>query len=953
MSPRPDEKAFENHFCHQLEVADYQQRENSDVDKDLCQNLKELIEFLETTQPEELRILKTELGQRWKEEIVNAFRQGLEDKPLFEILREGLQVYTQHLRLVHFKPQTSFNPEEAERYKKNRFTYVRQFTIGQESIDLVLFLNGFAIATIELKNNPTVQTINDAINQYLQRDLSLPIFNQPFVHITADNEEAKYATNFETRSADGFRPFNRALKNEPEIDRDYATHYLYHDVLTPDSLLGIIQSYLYPKEKNEWIFPRYHQRRAVERIFRDIQEKYLEAGALNLRYLVQHSAGSGKSNTIVWLVQRLRDLFVKDEKLFDSIIVVTDRINLDDQLSRDFQKAIGQVGVVHYCRYARELAVGLRANKKVIVSTIQKFSFIQEELAKMPDKRICFVIDEGHRSQDGELHTTMVETFFDVGKGEEISRKEFPNSVFVALTATPSERTLQRFGIRVDDHWEPFDVYSMDEAIAEGYILNVVKNVITYETLYELNYKYDSENEYPPLQIYRGLRLKAFENDEVIREKVKIMLTIFKQQTAPKIGGQAKAMVVASSRLAAVKYKLFLDEALKRENLPYKAVVAFTGTIELDGNNYTEANMNGFPDSKTAEQFEKPENRFLIMANKFQTGFDQPLLHTMFLDKSVSDINAVQTLSRLNRIYPPLKEDTLVVDFTDSYDEIIKAFRRFQGNVISKRDVNPDDLARIYNELLKKGVFTRGDVEEAIRLLDSDDPSATAQLAGLMHRFKTTFKSKLEEEEQRVFRTLLGRYVHYFDFVKSLFVIPAQELHDFRRFAHWVYNYLNPRLSAEELRRELEHAKLQDYRIRKVQYEQVELGPIDESRISSGDVVYVRRLATVREIVEAINERFAELISVEDSQLLEQYLQGVVNDEELLADVWSNLDNDREVVYTDILEPKMRQCYSAFVINHAAERYLVLMNEEMLRFVNKGAYEVLRQMARSKSFIES
>ena len=951
--PALTEKAFEDHFCHQLEIADYKKHESNAVsDKQLCLNFTELEEFLGNTQPDELRLLKTELGQEWKTAITKAYSDELSTKKPFEILRDGLQVYTQHLRLTYFKPQTSFNEEEEKRYKQNRFSYVRQYYIpGQESIDIVLFLNGFAIVTIELKNQPTGQFVDDAVKQYLDRNLDDPVFNYPFLHVASDNERVKVATAFRLRSEDDFRDFNQALVNpQPENKNEYPVHYLYHDVLLPDSLLNIVETYLY-SEGESWIFPRFHQRRTVQKLFADLQNHYRQMGQLDKRYLIQHSAGSGKSNTIVWLVQNLRNLFVNDEKLFDSIVVVTDRVNLDGQISSDFKQAISQAGVVAYAEKTSELRDALNDNAKVIVSTLHKFSYLKD-MDEQSARRICFIIDEGHRSHSDRLHDAMTETFYTADDLiQTIERKSFPNAAFIALTATPNEVALQKFGTKKNGAIAAFDTYSMDEAINEGYILDVVNNLISYETLYELNYKYDKASEYPPLQIYRALKLKAYEDDDVIRGKVDIMLSIFEQQSAHKIGGRAKAMVVAPSRLAAVKYKLFFDAALVGKRLQYKTLVAFSGSIDYEDESHTEVSMNkvNIPGRETRiEDVFAQDNsvRFLIVANKFQTGFDEPLLHTMFLDKSVDGVNAVQTLSRLNRKHPG-KDDTLVVDFSNSYDKIIRAFKKFQDDVETHKEVDPNALSLIYQDLLKRDVFTLDDIQECNRLYNSDDSSDAAPFAGLLADLKKRFEEKYNEKDsRREFRMLLGRYISLYRYVQSLFRMPEDELTEFYIFAKNLHSTLDTHLSYDQLKKELEHVHLTKHLVREIEHEE----PENEGRTKQGGAsnpLSLPPLATVEEIVAAINEKFRQAISPEDADMVEHYLHEVSEDDELIMDVRSNLDADPDVVYEQILKDKLRRRYTDYVINHAADRYENLNEEDLLGFVQRNAYQLLRQAARS------
>jgi len=996
------ERIFEDHFCHQLDTKwGYRIFRDSEVtvDKENCIHWDRLEQFWEDTQHTILQQIKTELGYDWKKDLGKQIAQQLDSKPLFQLLREGLKVNSQsHLDLVYFKPERSDNKQQEELSKKNIFSVIRQYHFSsatnarqqedeRQSLDIVVCLNGFAIITIELKHTLAKQNVLDAVKQYCERETERPIFYRAFVHIAADDEKAKIATTFsKPPSKDDFREFNTGLLNRKIEEDDYAVQYLYNEILAPDSVLNFIERYLYGNTQG-WIFPRYHQQRCVKRIYEDIKEHYIKTKSLNLRYLIQHSAGSGKSNTIVWLVQNLRNLHVKNQKVFDHIIILTHRINLDDQISKDFLKAIGQSGVVAYCKKSIDvrLALGERVdnyrnpeipvNSSVIVTILHKFSFLKD-LADQTGKNICFIIDEAHTNQEGKLHEKMVD-FFDEATGQtihqrieedvdeqeelidEISRKVFPNLCFIALTATPSDKTIQHFG----NTGHPFDVYSMDEAIAEGYILDVTKNIITYETLYELNYKLPDDkkqNEYPTLQVYRALKLKAFEDDEVIKEKSKIIVSIFKDRTADKIDGKAKSMIVTSSRLCAVKYKLLLDEELKKRGHKWKSLVAFTGQIKFNDVLYTETEMNRSNNplsQKTEDCFENDDIRFLIVANKFQVGFNQKMLHTMFLDKTLQDRNAVQTISRLNRIYPGKKFDTLTVDFTNSYDNIIKAFKKYQSIVESHKEANPDDLYKIKDELLKRGIFTLEDVDDCVYLFNSGNPADIAPLSALLSKIKEILKVKADGEKQREFRTLLARYVSLFGFIRSLFHLRLKDkvLIDFHIFATLLYNKLDPTMSAEELEAEIEKVKLKTFDIEKISDKVHEPDSGDDGRNRKGNntnlgkdnVTKVRPLATVEEVVIAINLRFKERVSPEGVTVVENYLKDLQNESELKTTIKNNITQEERQVYDLIIKGMMDKLYTDFIINHSPQHYVELTQENVQGFINQSAYKMLRESIRT------
>jgi len=939
-----DERAFESHFCHQLEVGGYTKHESRTVDyKHLCLHMGELVTFLESSQTDLLTQLKQSLGQSWRDEIAASYEKALQHKKSFELLRDGFMVDDRHLQLVSWADQ-----------EKNRFSYTRQYHFkAQESIDIVLFLNGIAIVTIELKNEPSGQYVNDAVKQYLDRNLDDPVFNLPFLHIAADNTRVKVAAGFRNRNADDFRDFNDGLKNPvPKDKNEYPTHYLYHDVLLADSLLNIIKYYLYSHGDN-WVFPRFHQRRVVKRVFNHLVEHFGKTGQLNTRYLVQHSAGSGKSNTMVWLVQNLRDLSVNGKKLFHSMIVVTDRVNLDDQIAKDFKAAIAQDDVVGYAESTQELKTFLNEGRKVIVTTLHKFSYLKEVM-NSSDKRICFIIDEGHRSHGNTLNENMTDAVTAKHDAEqieseqteseqlmaEVSEKSFPNIAFIALTATPSDMALQKFG----NSQKAFDTYSMDEAIQEGYILDVVKNLVPYDTISKLSYQYQSNHEYQPLMVYRALKQIAYEDDKIILEKVDRIIQMFDEFTADKIQGRAKAMVVASSRLAAVKYKTYFDAALTSK--PYKALVAFSGSVKYEGDDYTESAMNRdlLPTSnmKTEDAFDEDDAlRILIVANKFQTGFDQPLLHSMFLDKSVSDINAVQTLSRLNRQCPH-KVDTLTVDFTGSAKEIIKAFKKFQGHVQGHAEADPKELPKLYQEILTHAVFSKEDVAQFKQLKASNNPSDSAPLSGLLCDVKNRYEEKYKSlEEKREFRALIGKYLGLYRYIRALFHLPENELLDCYTFCSVLYPVLADIKSAEELKKELEYVKVLMYKIDKSDLPEIRESEPPTGAGPSGPP----KLSTVQEVIDALNAKFKD-IDATDCEKIAEHLNTVIEDKSLQNIITRNPNTDAEILFAQVMQDKLDGQYQDFVYDHCpAERFDHLFDDKVKTFVARNAYHLLRQSA--------
>ena len=984
-----NETVFEKYFLSRLEVnGGYKSRIGTEIsiNKDLCLFFNDLEAFLLATQKASLKKLQDQLGYDWKKVFTERFQQELKTKRLFELLKDGIEINGIALDLLYFFPERESNQEQRALAEQNRFTAVRQWYFGEEtgrkdkSIDIVLLINGFAVVTIELKNEATSGNADAAVMQYLGRPLNLPIFSQPFLHLAVGNHAAKMATAFSKPATEkDFRHFNKDLVNEIDQENEelkkeeYPIYYLYYDILLPKSLLNFIEKYLYTKgEKRNWIFPRYHQQRATRIVTEAVKGQFKKTGELDNRFLIQHSTGSGKSMTIVWLAQNLRNAFVGDTPLFDSVLILTDRINLDDQISKDFRQAILSEGVAEYADTTKDLKKALEDNKKVIVSTIHKFSHLRE-LGDQSQKRICVIIDEAHRSQGGNLHDAVTDTFTTDKDGveaelpdkqeqviSEIAKKRFPNMAFIALTATPSPNTLKQFGEQTKfktkdgkDEFRPHDVYSMDQAINEGYIMDVAKNIYAYDTLLKLNKEVNTAKEYLPLQVRKALRQKAYENSEIIKEKCELMIRIFKKESAMKIGGKAKAMVVTSSRLAAVKYKLFMDKALKKQNLDFETMVAFSGKIKFGQNEYTEEGMNKAlnpKNEKIEDIFEKGHKiRFLIVANKFQTGYNEPLLHTMFIDKPLRGRNAVQTLSRLNRIHPN-KKDTLAVDFTGSYEQIMKAYKYYQKTVVTNKTTDPNVLFEIKNVLLKFGVFTLLDVKEIIEHHESGLFNAMPKIAGRMTSLKGKFTTELDREKRDAFRTLMNRYLASFNYIKTFYKIPQKELWDLQVFLI----YLNNRLTDSDhdsLKKEIEEVKVINHSIPEI--EVVEDTDDDDSEDGGGTGggsggATVRINKTVNEVIEEINLKFAKIVGGEGVEAIADFLGDVLTDADLLEMIKNNRTMDAAELYEKIVREEMEKRLSDYLIDGmTSERYSYdiydkIVNDQVRPYVNRMAFNLMR-----------
>jgi len=949
---RPLEKNFEDHFCERLESHGYRKRANDNFDFEDYLDFGLLEEFLKRTQKEELDEIKQEYGERWENEFRKRFREELKrGRKIFEILREGLNISNQNLKFIYFKPETNLNKIQLEKYRSNIFSYIRQFKFIDneklDSIDIVLYLNGFPIVTIELKSQMNGQVAEDAVSQYIQRDKKYKIFKIPFLHIASDTSRVKINSEFIQNTADEFVWFNRDIEN-PTIDKEFRTEYLYNDILTTESILDIIEHYLNcfeteidNKRVRTFFFPRYHQRRTVKNLFLDISKKYEKRKKLDLKYLIQHSAGSGKSYTIAVLQKFLRYLHVKNEPVFNSVIILTDRRNLDSQIKGTISSGESQKDIVSYVETTKELAESLNKGIKVIITTIQKFSVkkLDDLLKKQKSKRICLMIDEAHRSQTGKLHKKMVSTL-DKGLDEEIAeefgKKKFPNMCFIALTATPSDKTLQMFG-------KEFDLYSMEQAEKEGYILPVSENIVTYQTLFELSSKIEDNSEYPPLLVVKKIKSKAFEDDAVIKNKIDIILKIFEEKTKKAIlGNSSKAMIVTSSRICATKYKLLLDQELERRKLDYKSLVAFTGTVKLKENNkeYTEKSLNGkIKEKEIAKEFKKKEYRFMIVANKFQTGFNEPLLHTMFLDKSLSGINAVQTISRLNRIHPN-KLDTLTVDFTNSYKEIIKAFRKFKLNVQDFSTIDLSDLPKIQQELFNYNIFTLKALNNFKGAFSEADQR---KIDNIFSEIEENLRKRFDKDDQRKIRSKLNKFSKLFSYLDNLIKIKDQTMSDFSLFSYYLSKYLNPVGAGKKIDEELKKVFIIRHKIQQVDGSLIEKVA---NAITAGKKEFY--YTTIREVIEAINLKFKLALTDQEETAMQNYMDEIVNDKEIRNEIEANQNINPEKLFEMSLKDKLYQKFLDYFAHYNIEKVGYYIEKGLESFINRSVFNLIVNKVKDK-----
>lgn len=787
--------------------------------------------FLKATQNDTLKKLTDEYGTDARDEVFKALRKELEHTPLWMLLRHGLKVRGLELRLYYPKPRSA-ESAAARKHGENRITFRPHFYFGEtnQEIDFVFFLNGLPIVALELKHEKN-QTVHDAVAQFAARDHAHKIFQHPFLYLAADTSDAMAATD--PRREQNFRWHNTGLTNTPQTATEYPVEFLYREVLAKDQLLEALAFFLVrvpqrdaeddkPERPAFTLFPRYHQSRTVRKVTDDISAQFAAKADIGRKYLVNHSAGSGKTLTMCWLADRLHSLFKPgtSEKLVDLVFILTDRKSLDTNIKDEIENFTHLKDVVGLARKAEDLPRFLTGRKPIIVTTQQKFAWVLEEIEKnseLKKLRVAFLIDEAHRSQEGQMGAAIRLPFRraddpDAEAPEQdleeqlarIIREHDLNQMIVAFTATPAPATVTLFG-------EPFDTYSEAEAIAEGYIVDVAASIISYKTLYNAHCpvvpKLDEEKLYPKGVVSKALQNVAFQDDGLIQYKAEVMLRIFEKDVMPLIGGRAKAMIVTTSRVAGLRYFQIIKEKLKERGAAYKALYAFSDFVHPETNAaISEHAVNELKDGELIEQrFEGDDYRLMIVANKFQTGFDQPLLAGMFLDKPVADRNAMQTLSRLNRCYEG-KDRVVVVDFTNNAKAILKAFVKYRkGTPFEPEEPDQYLCPKLHAEILAAAVFTQKDAADLAKLLAT---GTDAQVQFSVNALRTRFQAKLTDpEERKEFVYLLARFVKSFHFLTCFFTF-APEIKQLATFAEYVGPQLIKQGSVSELMKQIRQTEV-------------------------------------------------------------------------------------------------------------------------------------------------
>lgn len=936
----------------------YQLRQNTQYNRVECVDEELLFGFLEATQEKAVLKLQTIHGSNYRSKILYRLNSQIKLLGIIEVLRKGITDNNVKLKLFYDKPVSNLNQQDTELYKKNIFSVTRQVhysTLNENSLDMVVFINGLPIITFELKNELTKQNVKDAIKQYkTSRDSKEELFRlgRCMVHFAVDTEQVWMTTHLKNGST-YFLPFNKGHNNgagNPPNSSGIKTDYLWKEILTKDSLTNIIQNYVQlfeeevekiladgkiKKEKvKKLIFPRYHQLFAVNSLLQNA--KLNGAGR---RYLIQHSAGSGKSNSISWLAHQLIGLFDNSNTntVFDTVIVVTDRKVLDAQIRNNIKQFEQVKGVVEaITEGSKQLKTALEVGKKIIITTIQKFPYIVNEIGELPGNKFAIIIDEAHSSQSGNTAGKLNETlakdfekmqvdddefvFVDKDQYDELTsedlvvdivkgRKMLTNASYFAFTATPKNKTLELFGEKYTDNgkekFRAFHLYSMKQAIEENFILDVLQNYTTYQSYYALLKKIEDDPAYDKNKAQKKLKIFVESHSHAIAKKTALMVDHFMDNVIlkSKINGLAKAMVVTSSRRNAVKYKKAFDKYLADTGNLYKAIVAFSG--EIDGQ--TEAALNHFSSAAIPDEFKKSEYRFLIVANKYQTGFDQPLLHTMYVDKKLGGVNAVQTLSRLNRTTSG-KKDTFVLDFANDADEIKKSFDPFFETTILGEATDPNKLFDLQSALDAFQVYTPEQVQEFSQKLVTNVP--VDQLHSILDAAAEVFRTSLTEEQQDDFRAKCKTYVRLYVFLAQIIPFVNPYLERLYLFLNHLQNKLGKQRDEDLAQGILDNIDMDSYRLQKEGEFNIQLQQGDELKPIPTDMrggAAEPELEYLSNIVKAFNDRFGTQFTNEDKvkKMTEDLMADVAQDAEFANAFKHSDEQNAKITFEEVLKRKL------------------------------------------------
>ena len=850
MTTDTSEKNLETILVSYLrDVHGYEEGVSENYNKDYALDTERVKRFILSTQKKKAENTACFASEMSERKFFTELNKQLATRGITDVLRKGFR-YMSEIFDMYYPLPSELNPTAQEMYAKNIFCVTRQLFYSKDnsnSIDVMVSLNGMPVMTIELKNHYTGQTVENAIKQYqTDRDANDPLLapKRCAVHFAVDDDDIRMCTWLSGKNS-WFLPFNKGVNGgagNPINPHGVRTAYLWENILKKESLSDIIENYAQVvkkkdektgKEKISVVWPRYHQLEVVRKLLAETR-----ANGVGNRYLIQHSAGSGKSNSITWLAYQLVGLLDGTEPLMDSVIVVTDRVNLDKQIRDNIAAFKRLSNLVAWADSAETLRQNLESGKKIIITIVHKFPFILETIgSEMKHKRFGIIIDEAHSSQNGSMSAKMnIALSGNAGEnGEDLEdklnaiiegRKMVKNANYYAFTATPKNKTLQMFGTPFEQPegeigHRPFHEYTMKQAIEEGFIMDVLKHYTTYNSYYKIVKAIESDPEFEKKQAQKKLRAFVESQPETIQQKASIIVEHFHTQVIDKgkMGGQARAMVVTSSILRAIEFYYEISRLLEERKSPYKAIVAFSGSKNYGGKDVTEADINGFPSKDIEDNMERDPYRILVVAEKFQTGYDQPLLHTMYVDRILTDVKAVQTLSRLNRCHPK-KRDTFVLDFANDADSIRESFQRFYKTTILSKETDPNKLNDLILEIEAANIYTETDIYTLNEKYWSGAPREEIDpiINASVERFK-----ELEENSQIRCKSSIKAFLRTYPFLAAVLPFKSVEWEKLNTYYSLLIHKL-PVLKGEDFTEGLiEAIDFDQYRIIKGEEQKIEL----------------------------------------------------------------------------------------------------------------------------------
>lgn len=911
----------------------YEQGSNADYNKEIAIDETRLFRFLNTTQADKMKQLRLENDPLEKEKFLQRLDQSFHTNGVIDLLRKGFRYKHLVLDMFYVRPSPG-NETAAKLYAQNIFSVTRQLQYSRQNpllaLDVCLFLNGLPIVTMELKNRLTKQNAADAVKQYKDErtpDEVLFSFKRCIVHFAVDDNEVRMCTELKGQKS-WFLPFNKGYNdgagNPPNPD-GMKTDYLWKEILRKDDFSNIIENYVQiicdedeetHKKSYKQIFPRYHQLQLVTSLLADAKRD-----GVGKRYLIQHSAGSGKSNSIAWLAHQLVTLKdATDHNIFDTVIVVTDRVNLDKQIRNTIRQFMQVSSTVGWAKDSSELGTLLEKGTKIIITIVHKFQFILEDISKIHTNRsFAILIDEAHSSQNGDLSTKMnivlsgseydnddlledkINTLID---GKKLAK----NASYFAFTATPKNKTLEVFGreeIQPDGskRFFPHYVYTMKQAIEEHFIMDVLRYYTPIQSFYKLSKTVEDDPLFDKKKAQRLLRYYVESNQYAIEQKAGIIVEHFHTEVIGrgKIGGRARAMLITSGIPRAIEYYKAINALLEQRKSPYKTIIAFSGTTKYEGREVTEADLNGFTSSKIERTFKKDPYRILIVANKFQTGFDEPLLHTMYVDKGLSDIKAVQTLSRLNRSAPD-KNDTFILDFVNDPGVIKAAFDKYYKTTILSGETDVNKLNDQISEMESLQVYTHEDVDSFVEAYLDNAPRE--ELDPILDRCTENYK-ELIPEEQILFKSNAKGFVRTYNFLSAILPYGSVEWEKLSIFLKLLIGKLPSPAEDDNISGLLEDIDLESYRAvaqdtMRIQLdnENGELNPIPVSR----DVgISVPELDPLTQILKEFHDAFGGIDWTDEDKVKKQVadLPAIVSKDEAYQNAIKNSDAQNARVESD------------------------------------------------------